>query len=94
MVLLGAVGQVEPCFGLFEDNVNLGGRLVHCTKWTTGMGIILGTPLVLLGDVGKWKLVLVCLEIELISAHDRCTVCAECTTSMEITLSTTNGTPR
>jgi hypothetical protein len=67
---------------------------VHCAEWTTGMEIILGTPLVLLGDMGKWKLVLVCLEIVLISAHDRCTIYAEYTTSMEITLSTTNGTPR
>jgi hypothetical protein len=25
----------------------------------------------------KWKLVSVCLEIVLISTHDRCTVCAE-----------------
>ena len=32
----------------------------------------------------KWKLVLVCLEIVLISMQDRCTVCAECTIGLEI----------
>jgi hypothetical protein len=42
----------------------------------------------------KWKLVLVRLEILLISALDRSTVCAECTTSMEIILGTPDGTPR
>jgi hypothetical protein len=36
----------------------------------------------------KWKLVEVCLEIVLISVQDRCTVCAECTTNMEIILGT------
>jgi hypothetical protein len=29
----------------------------------------------------KWKLVSVCLEIVLISAQDRCPVCAECSTA-------------
>jgi hypothetical protein len=29
----------------------------------------------------KWKLILVCLEIILILAQDRYTVCAECTTA-------------
>jgi hypothetical protein len=36
----------------------------------------------------KWKLVEVCLEIVLISVQDRCMVCAECTTNMEIILGT------
>jgi hypothetical protein len=36
----------------------------------------------------KLNLVLVCLEIVLISAQDRYTVCAECTTAMEIILGT------
>jgi hypothetical protein len=34
----------------------------------------------------KWKLVLVHLEIVLILTEDRCTVCDECTTGMEIIL--------
>ena len=40
----------------------------------------------------KWKLVLVRLEIVLISTQDRCTVYAECTTSMEIVLAIRDGT--
>jgi hypothetical protein len=32
----------------------------------------------------KWKLVLDHLEIVLILTEDRCTVCVECTTGMEI----------
>jgi hypothetical protein len=36
----------------------------------------------------KWKLVSVRLEIVLISAQDRGTVCAECTTGLEIILGT------
>ena len=36
----------------------------------------------------KWKLVLVCLEIVLISAQDRCMVCTECNTGVEIALRT------
>jgi hypothetical protein len=36
----------------------------------------------------KWKLVLVHLDIVLISARDRCMVCAECTMGMEIILGT------
>ena len=42
----------------------------------------------------KWKLVLVCLEIVLISAQDRCTVCDERTIGSEIILDTHDGTPR
>jgi hypothetical protein len=34
----------------------------------------------------KWKLVLHRLEIALILKEDRCTVCVECTTDMEIFL--------
>jgi hypothetical protein len=42
----------------------------------------------------KWKLISVCLEKVLISAQDRCTVCDESTTGMEITLGTPDGTLR
>ena len=41
-----------------------------------------------------WKLVLVHLEVVLVSAQDRCTVCADCTTGMKIILGTPDGTPR
>jgi hypothetical protein len=42
----------------------------------------------------KWKHASVRLEIVLASTQDRCTVCAECTTGMEIILGTPDGTPR
>jgi hypothetical protein len=34
----------------------------------------------------KWKLVSVHLEIVFVSAHDKCTVCTECTIGLEIIL--------
>jgi hypothetical protein len=40
----------------------------------------------------QWMLILAYLEIVLIYAKDRCMVCAECTTSMEIFPNTPNGT--
>ena len=40
----------------------------------------------------KWKLVSVHLEIVSISMQDRRTVCAECTTGMEIILDVLDGT--
>ena len=40
----------------------------------------------------EWKLILLCLEIVLILAQDRCTVCAECTMGMEIILAIPAGT--
>ena len=36
----------------------------------------------------EWKLVLVRIEIVLVSAKDRCTVCAECNSGIEIALGT------
>ena len=50
--------------------------------------------MVLLGDLLKWKLVSVDLEIVLILTQDRCTVCAERTIGLEIILNTPDGTPR
>jgi hypothetical protein len=41
-----------------------------------------------------WKLALVYLETVLISALDRCMVCAKCTTDMEIFLAAPDGPPR
>jgi hypothetical protein len=37
-----------------------------------------------LGDMGKWNLVLVCLETVLVSVQDRCTDCAKCTMSSKM----------
>ena len=42
----------------------------------------------------KWKLDSVCLEIVLILAQDKCTVCAERTIDLEIILDAPNETPR
>jgi hypothetical protein len=45
MVLVRDVGQVEACFGLFEDSVNLNARWVHGSRrCSLGSQIILGTP--------------------------------------------------
>ena len=46
----------------------------------------------LLGDVVKWKLILVCLEIVLNSTQDRCTICAKYTIGSEIILDAPDGT--
>ena len=40
-----------------------------------------------------WKLVSVSLEIVLMSAQDRCTICAEHTVGLEIILDAPDGTP-
>ena len=40
----------------------------------------------------KCELILLSLDIVLISVQDRCTVCAECTTGMEIILAVPDGT--
>jgi hypothetical protein len=50
--------------------------------------------MVLLGDVGQVEAHFSLLEKVLISAQDRCTVCDESTTGMEIALGTADGTPR
>jgi hypothetical protein len=86
MELLGDVGQVEACFGLFGHCVNLDIRYVHGlrrmyhrlknhfghTRWYSYMTWV------------KWKVVLVHLEIVLISTQDRCLVCTKRTKGMEI----------
>ena len=40
----------------------------------------------------EWKLVLVRFEIVFVLAKDRCTVCAKCTSGMEIILGVADGT--
>jgi hypothetical protein len=49
--------------------------------------------MVLLGDEAQWKLDSIRLEIVLILTQDRCMVCAERTTGMEIILDALDGTP-
>ena len=50
--------------------------------------------MVLLGDEAQVEAILVRLEIVLILAQDRCTVCAERTIGSEIILDAPNGTSR
>jgi hypothetical protein len=59
-----------------------------------GMEIILAHPMVLLGDVGQVKARFGPFGNSVNLSADRCTVYAECTTGMEIILSTPDGTPR
>jgi hypothetical protein len=68
MVLQGDVRQVEACFGLFGDSVNLSARWVHGlrrmyhghenhfghTRWYSEVTCV------------KWKLISICLGIVLI----------------------------
>jgi hypothetical protein len=79
IVLLGDVDQAEAHFDLFGDSFNFGARKVQ-RAWKS------------LWDTRWYSLV--CLEIVLASAQDRCMVCAECTTGMEVILGTPDGTPR
>jgi hypothetical protein len=48
----------------------------------------------LLGEWVMWNLVSVHLEIVLVSAQYRCTICAECTIGSEIVLDAPDDTPR
>ena len=94
MVLLRDVGQVEAHFGPFGDSVNLDASLMLGLRRTVHrlenhFLRIQRYPLVMWV---KWKLVLVCLEIVLISVQDRCTVCAK--HGSEIISKAPDGTPR
>jgi hypothetical protein len=50
--------------------------------------------MVLLGDMGQVEAYFGLFGDSVISAQDRCTVYAECTTGVEIILGTPVGTPR
>jgi hypothetical protein len=95
MVLVGDIGQVEARFSLFGDNINLNAIYVHGLRRTYHrLENHFGWHwMVLLCDAGQVELISVHLEIVLISAQDRCTVCAECTMGMAIVLGAPNGTP-
>jgi hypothetical protein len=54
--------------------------------------IVLGTPDGTPRWV-KWKLILVCFKIELISTQDRCMVCVKRAIGFELVLGTPGGTP-
>ena len=51
-------------------------------------------PMVLLGDEAQVEARFGPFGVVEIWTQDRCTVCAECTTGMEIDLGTPDGTPR
>jgi hypothetical protein len=96
MELLGDVGHVESCFGLFGDSANLDARQVHglhrtyhmlknrfrCMRWYSKVMRL------------KRKLMLVRLKIVLIVTQDRCTVCSQHTKVSEIVLHTPHEIPR
>jgi hypothetical protein len=52
-------------------------RCSVCVKRTIGSLMVLGAPMVLLGDEGLVELCLVRLEIVLVLTQDRCTVYIE-----------------
>jgi hypothetical protein len=96
IVLLGEVDKAKAHFDLFGDSFNFGARMVHSlrqmyhghgnrfghTQWYTYVMYV------------KWKLVSVCLEIVLVLAQDRCTVCIKGTIGLKIILDAPDGTPR
>jgi hypothetical protein len=96
MELLGDVGCVESCFGLFRDGVSLWHKIgawlaptvpqAQKSFWTS--------PMVLLSDEAPVKAISVRLEIVLILTQDRCTVFAKRTIGSEIIMDTPDGTPR
>jgi hypothetical protein len=95
MVLLGGVDQVKIIL-VYLESVNLVSRQVHGVhRMYHGHGNHFGhTRLNSKMTSVKWKLASFRLEIVLMSAQDRCTVCTECTRGMEIILGTPDGTPR
>ena len=96
MVLLRDVGQEETRSGPFGDSVNHDAKIdarfapnAHRlanhfgrNRWYFYVTWV------------RWTLVSIRLEILLISAQDRCPVCAESTMGQEIDLGTPDGTPR
>jgi carbonic anhydrase/acetyltransferase-like protein (isoleucine patch superfamily) len=68
-------------------------RCTVCATCTIGSKIILGTPMVLLGDDAKVEACWVHLVIVLVSVQDRCTVCTKCTIGSDIVLEAPDGTP-
>ena len=94
MVHIGEVGQVEAHFSPFGDSVNLIARYMYglrqtyhrlrnhfgCIQWCSDVTCV------------KWRLILFRLQIVLISAQDRCMICAEFSMAMEIVLGVPDGT--
>jgi hypothetical protein len=92
MVLLGDVCHVEAHFYLFGDCVNLESRFAPNVPraWKSFQARLI----VLLGDIGQVEARLRPFGVVLILTQDRCAVCVECTTGMEIFSGTPDGTSR
>jgi hypothetical protein len=95
MKLLGDVGHVESCFGLFRDSISISTRHVHSLRQVyhrlrNHFGHTRWYSLVMRL---KLKLVSVHLEIVPILTQDRCKICTKCTIGSEIILDAPNGTP-
>jgi hypothetical protein len=84
---------VEGRFSQFGDSVNLDTSARFAPNVQYALKSFLAHPIDLLGDVGQGKACLGLLEIVLISAQERCTICIELTIDSEIILDTPNGTP-
>ena len=95
MELLSDVGNVESRFSPFGDSVSVGAWKLHGLHQTYHMlrNHFGHTQWYFMGMRLKWKLDSVCLDIVLILAQDRCTVCSERTIDSEIVLDTPDGTP-
>ena len=96
MELHGDVGLVESRFSPFGDRVSVGARYMHGLNQTYHMlrNHFGHTQWYFMGMRLKWKLDSVCLDIVLILAQDRCTVCTKHTIGSEIVLDAPDGTPR
>ena len=95
MVHQGDKAQAEAHFGPFGDSANLEARWVHglCRTYLRLRNRFGHTQWYFKVMRLKWKLDSVYLEILLILAQDRCTVCAERTIDIEIILDAHDGTP-
>ena len=96
MELHGDLGHVESPFRPFGDSVSVGARYVHGLHQTYhSLRRCFGRTQCYFKVMRlKWKLNSVCLEIVLILAQDRCTVCTERTIGLEVILDARIGTSR
>jgi hypothetical protein len=96
MVLLGDQTQAKAHFGPFEDIANLDARQVHGLHRTYHRleNHFTHTQKNFLVMWVIWTLTSVHLETVLVSVQDRCTICAERTTGLEIVLDAHDGTTR
>jgi hypothetical protein len=95
MVLLGDEVQLEARFGPFRDSANLDARSVHgLRQMLHRLGNCFAHPIELLADVGLVECHFGPLQAVLVSAQDRCTVCAKRTIGSKIIFDTPDGNPR